>query len=249
MNIQLLGIPNIPEIQPGDDLPALILSACQSGDTPLQAGDVLVVTQKIVSKAEGRLVDLREIEPSQFAIDYARAWGKDPRHIEVVLRETVRVVRMDKGIIISETRHGFVCANAGVDASNVPGEHLVALLPLDSDASAFNIREAIRQSTGLDIPVIISDSFGRAWRQGIINIAIGVSGLAPLRDFRGQDDRHGYRMSATVIAVADELASAAELVMGKLDACPAAIVRGYPFDRAEGHSRELVIEPARDMFR
>jgi coenzyme F420-0:L-glutamate ligase/coenzyme F420-1:gamma-L-glutamate ligase len=249
MNIQIIGIPNIPEVNPGDDLPALILAGCQSGGIALEEGDVLVVTQKIVSKAEGRLVDLREIEPSAFAVDYARTWGKDPRHIEVVLRETVRVVRMDKGIIISETRHGFVCANAGVDASNVPGEHIVGLLPLDSDRSAAGIREAIKQATGHDIPVIVSESFGRTWRQGIISIAIGVSGLAPLVDYRGQDDPFGYRMSATVIAVADELASAAELVMGKVDACPVAIVRGYPYDRAEGSSRELVIDPARDMFR
>lgn len=249
MNLQIIGISNIPEVQPGDDLPSLILSGCEADGVSLQDGDVLVVTQKIVSKAEGRLVDLREIEPSPFALDYARQWGKDPRQIEVVLRESVRVVRMDKGIIISETRHGFVCANAGVDASNVPGEHIVGLLPLDSDASSLAIRTAIQAAVGLDIPVIISDSFGRPWRQGIINIAIGLSGLSPLQDFRGQDDEHGYRMSATVIAVADELASAAELVMGKVDACPVAVVRGYPYTRTEGHSRELVIEPARDMFR
>ncbi len=249
MTIQLLGIPNIPEIHPGDDLPALILSGCVAGNIALQDGDVLVVTQKIVSKAEGRLVDLNEIEPSQFAVDYARTWGKDPRHIEVVLRESARIVRMDKGIIICETRHGFICANAGVDASNVQGEHIVGLLPLNSDASAFHIREAVQRATGLDIPVIVSDSFGRAWRHGIINIAIGVSGLAPLRDYRGQHDPYGYRMNATIIAVADELASAAELVMGKVESCPVAVVRGYSYDRAEGNSQELIIEPARDMFR
>src|SRR5215218_10315195 len=174
MQINILGIPNIPEINPGDDLPALILSGLASGDITLQQGDVLVVTQKIVSKAEGRLVDLRDIEPSPFAIEYAQTWGKDPRHIEVVLRESARIVRMDKGVLISETKHGFVCANAGVDASNVPGENMVGLLPVDSDVSAANIRHAIKQATNLDIPVIISDSFGRTWRQGIINIAIGV---------------------------------------------------------------------------
>lgn len=249
MNIQLIGIPNIPEVNPGDDLPTLILTGCREGNITLQAGDVLVVTQKIVSKAEGRLVDLNEVEPSQFAIDYARKWGKDPRQIEVVLRESVRIVRMDKGILISETSHGFVCANAGVDASNVPGDHIVGLLPLDADISARAIRESISEATGLDIPVIISDSFGRPWRQGIINIAIGVSGLAPLRDYRGQDDPYGYRMSATIISVADELASAAELVMGKVEACPVAIIRGYPYDPGEGTSQELIIEPARDMFR
>jgi coenzyme F420-0:L-glutamate ligase/coenzyme F420-1:gamma-L-glutamate ligase len=249
MKIEIIGVPNIPEVEQGDDLPHLILAGCESGGIRLAEDDVLIVTQKIVSKAEGRMVDLNDIMPSQFAQDYAQKWGKDPRQIEVVLRESARIVRMDKGVIICETRHGFVCANAGVDASNVPGGHLVTLLPLDSDASALAIREAVRAETGVDVPVIVSESFGRPWRQGIINIAVGVSGLAPLRDFRGEDDPHGYRMHATIISVADELASAAELAMGKVDACPVAIVRGYPFVRAEGSSRELVIDPARDMFR
>lgn len=249
MKIEIIGVPNIPEIQQGDDLPRLILAGCESGGIRLAADDVLVVTQKIVSKAEGRMVDLNDVTPSQFAQDYAKKWGKDPRQIEVVLQESARIVRMDKGVIICETRHGFVCANAGVDASNVPGGHLVTLLPVDSDASALAIREAVRAETGIDVPVIVSDSFGRPWRQGIINIAIGVSGLAALRDFRGEDDPYGYRMHATIISVADELASAAELVMGKVDACPVAVVRGYPFVRAEGSSRELVIDPTRDMFR
>ncbi len=249
MKIEIIGVPNIPEIQQGDDLPRLILAGCESGGIRLAADDVLIVTQKIVSKAEGRMVDLNDVTPSQFAQDYAQKWGKDPRQIEVVLRESARIVRMDKGVIICETRHGFVCANAGVDASNVPGGHLVTLLPVDSDASALAIREAVRAETGVDVPVIVSDSFGRPWRQGIINIAVGVSGLAPLRDFRGEDDPYGYRMHATIISVADELTSAAELVMGKVDACPVAVVRGYPFVRAEGSSRELVIDPARDMFR
>ena len=249
MKIEIIGVPNIPEVQQGDDLPRLILAGCELGGIRLAADDVLIVTQKIVSKTEGRMVDLNDVTPSQFAQDYAQKWGKDPRQIEVVLRESARIVRMDKGVIICETHHGFVCANAGVDASNVPGGHLVTLLPVDSDASALAIREAVRAETGVDVPVIVSDLFGRPWRQGIINIAVGVSGLAPLRDFRGEDDPYGYRMHATIISVADELASAAELVMGKVDACPVAVVRGYPFVRAEGSSRELVIDPARDMFR
>jgi coenzyme F420-0:L-glutamate ligase / coenzyme F420-1:gamma-L-glutamate ligase len=249
MNIQIIGVPNIPEVHPGDDLPALILAGCEAGGIALEAGDVLVVTQKIVSKAEGRLVDLHDVTPSRFAIDYAERWGKDPRQVEVVLRESVRIVRMDKGVLISETRHGFVCANAGVDASNVPGDHTVALLPEDSDASAERIRVAVKKATGLDLPVIVTDSFGRPWRNGIVNVAIGVSGLAPLRDYRGQDDPFGYKMSATVIAVADEIASAAELAMGKVEGCPVAIVRGYPYDAAEGRAQELVIDPMRDMFR
>jgi coenzyme F420-0:L-glutamate ligase/coenzyme F420-1:gamma-L-glutamate ligase len=182
-------------------------------------------------------------------VEFATKWGKDPRHTEVVLRESARIVRMDKGIIISETHHGFVCANAGVDASNVPGEHIVCLLPEDPDASADRIRRDLRERTGHDIPIIISDSFGRPWRFGIVNIAIGVSGLMPLIDYRGQRDANGYLLNVTVIAVADELASTAELVMGKLDNCPAAIVRGYPFTRAEGKAREIVMDPTRDMFR
>jgi coenzyme F420-0:L-glutamate ligase/coenzyme F420-1:gamma-L-glutamate ligase len=156
---------------------------------------------------------------------------------------------MDKGIIISETHHGFVCANAGVDASNVPGEHVVSLLPKDSDASAARLREAIRERSGIDVPVIISDSFGRTWRNGIINVAIGVSGLQGLIDYRGQEDPHGYLMSATVIAVADELASAAELAMGKVEACPVAMIRGYEYVPSPGTARELLMDPTRDMFR
>lgn len=249
MQITITGITNIPEIEPGDDLAGSILAGCESTGVTLAEGDVLVVTQKIVSKAEGCLVDLREVEPSPFAQEYAERWGKDPRQVEVVLRESVRIVRMDRGIIISETRHGFVCANAGVDVSNVPGHDIAALLPPDPDASAARLRDAIRERGGVDVPVIISDSFGRAWRNGIINVAIGVSGLMPVLDYRGQRDQHGYLMSATVIAVADELASAAELAMGKVESCPVAVVRGYPFERAEGSGRELVMEPERDMFR
>ncbi|MBF6612361.1 MAG: coenzyme F420-0:L-glutamate ligase [Chloroflexi bacterium] len=249
MQITITGINGVPEIQVGDDLARLILRGFEaSGFTP-QVGDVMVVTQKVVSKAEGRIVDLRQIEPSEFARDYARKWGKDPRHIEVVLRESARIVRMDKGILISETKHGFVCANAGVDASNVPGEHIVSLLPEDSDVSAARIRQSLKDELGVDIPVIISDSFGRSWRNGIINIAIGASGLQTLLDYRGQYDPHGYLMSATVIAVADELASAAELVMGKVEACPVAVVRGYPYDSAQSTAHDLVIDPSRDMFR
>lgn len=249
MQLTITGITNIPEVSPGDDLPRLILEGCALSGVRPQRGDVLVVTQKIVSKAEGSLVDLREVEPSSLARDYAEAWGKDPRQVEVVLRESKRIVRMDRGIIISETRHGFVCANAGVDASNVPGEHIVGLLPKDPDASAERIRQAMGERVGADVPVIISDSFGRAWRNGIINIAVGVSGLQPLIDYRGKRDRDGYLLSATIIAVADELASAAELVMGKLDACPVALISGYPFEEAEATAKDLLMDPARDMFR
>jgi coenzyme F420-0:L-glutamate ligase/coenzyme F420-1:gamma-L-glutamate ligase len=249
MQISVTGITNFHEINPGDELVSLILEACRASGATLEQGDVLVVTQKIVSKAEGQLVNLQDIVPSPLAVEFSRRWGKDPRHTEIVLRESARIVRMDRGIIISETYHGFVCANAGIDASNVAGADIVSLLPKDPDASAARIRQGIKASTGLDIPVVISDSFGRPWRLGIINIAIGVSGLAPLKDYRGLEDTYGYTMSATVINVADELASAAELVMGKLEACPVAIVRGYPYDAAEGRAAEIVMEASRDMFR
>ncbi|MDQ6693924.1 MAG: coenzyme F420-0:L-glutamate ligase [Chloroflexota bacterium] len=249
MQITITGITGIEEVQAGANLPDLIMQGIDRSGLQLEDGDIVVVTQKIVSKAEGRLVDLTSVEPSHFAQEYAEKWGKDARQIEVVLRESVRVVRMDRGIIISETRHGLVCANAGVDASNVPGKEMVGLLPEDPDASAQRIREAIKARTGAEIPVIISDSFGRAWRNGIINVAVGVAGMEPLIDYRGQYDADGYLLNATIIAVADEIASAAELVMGKLDACPVAIVRGYPYNKGEGKGQELIMEPARDMFR
>jgi coenzyme F420-0:L-glutamate ligase/coenzyme F420-1:gamma-L-glutamate ligase len=244
--IEVLPVEGIPEVRPGDDLSGLILRA--AGDR-LRSGDVLVVTHKIVSKAEGRLVDLRAVEPSALAKSYAAEHDRDPRHIEVVLRESRRVVRMDHGLIISETRHGFVCANAGVDASNVPGEETVCLLPLDPDASARGIRETLSARLGFDLAVVVSDSFGRAWRNGITNVAIGVSGMEPLADYRGSTDPHGLPLVASVLAVADELASAAELVMGKVSAVPVAVVRNYPYDKAAGTVRDLLMEPERDLFR
>jgi coenzyme F420-0:L-glutamate ligase/coenzyme F420-1:gamma-L-glutamate ligase len=215
----------------------------------LRAGDVLVVTHKIVSKAEGRLVDLGTIEPSALARGYASSHGKDARQIEVVLRESKRIVRMDRGIVISETFHGFVCANAGVDASNVPGNDTVCLLPTDPDASAARLRKALATDPGVGVAVIISDSFGRAWRHGITDVAIGVAGMDPVTDYRGLDDPHGYPMEASVLAVADELAAAAELVMGKTDGIPLAIVRGYAYSPAPGSAVDLLMPPERDMFR
>jgi coenzyme F420-0:L-glutamate ligase / coenzyme F420-1:gamma-L-glutamate ligase len=215
----------------------------------LRTGDVLVVTHKIVSKAEGRLIDLRTVEPSALAKGYATRYGKDPRQTEVVLRESRRIVRMDRGIVISETHHGFVCANAGVDASNVPGDDTVCLLPLDPDASAARLREALAEDPGFEVAVVISDSFGRAWRHGITDVAIGVAGMDPIADYRGRRDPHGYPMEASVLAVADELAAAAELVMGKTEGIPLAIVRGYSYSPAPGNARELLMPPDRDMFR
>jgi coenzyme F420-0:L-glutamate ligase / coenzyme F420-1:gamma-L-glutamate ligase len=244
--LEVLAVEGIPEVRPGDDLADLIARAAGHD---LRAGDVVVVTHKIVSKAEGRLVDLRTVEPSAFAKGFAARYGKDPRQIEVVLRESRRTVRMDRGIIISETHHGFVCANAGVDASNVPGEEVVCLLPVDPDASAARLREALAARAGVELAVIVSDSFGRAWREGIANVAIGVAGMQPLADYRGQTDPHGFPLAASVLATADELAAAAELVMGKTTGMPVAVVRGYPYERAAGTGRALIMPPERDLFR
>jgi coenzyme F420-0:L-glutamate ligase/coenzyme F420-1:gamma-L-glutamate ligase len=218
--------------------------------TPPLDGDVLVVTQKIVSKAEGQLVDLTTIEPSALAMQWAERYEKDPRQIEVVLREAVRIVRMERGILIAETRHGFVCANAGVDASNVSPD-TVCLLPEDPDRSAERIRQGITRELGVEVGVIVSDSFGRPWRNGIINVAIGVAGIPALADYRGQTDAAGYSLHVTVLAVADEIAAAAELIMNKLDARPVAIVRGYQFPVAAepGTGRDLVMDSSRDLFR
>lgn len=247
--MRLLGLTALPEVTPGMNLAELARDAVRDAGEAFHDGDVLVVTHKIVAKAEGRLVDLRTVEPSAFAREWAAAWGKDPRHVEVVLRESARVVRMDRGILITQTRHGFVCANSGVDASNVPGEEAVCLLPLDPDATALAIHRSLTEATGAHIAVIIADSFGRPWRNGIVNVAIGVAGIAPLVDYRGQADDFGRTMQVSVLAVADELASAAELVMGKVGRCSMALIRGYTFDRHEGTARELLMDPAMDMFR
>ncbi|MDP8948229.1 MAG: coenzyme F420-0:L-glutamate ligase [Actinomycetota bacterium] len=244
--LESLPVEGIPEIRPGDDLPELI---CRAAGKNLREGDVLIVTHKIVSKAEGRLVDLRAIEPSAIAKDFAARHERDPRQIEVVLRESRRIVRMERGLIITETHHGFVCANAGVDASNVPGDDVVCLLPVDPDVSAARLRDALAARMDLELAVIVSDSFGRPWREGITNVAIGVSGMDPLADYRGQRDPHGHPLEASVLAVADELAAAAELVMGKTAGIPVAIVRGYPYKGGSGTGRDLLMPPERDLFR
>jgi coenzyme F420-0:L-glutamate ligase/coenzyme F420-1:gamma-L-glutamate ligase len=245
--LEILPVGGIPEVRPGDDPSALIARA--AGDDLLKTDDIVVVTHKVVSKAEGRLVDLANVEPSSLAKGFAARHAKDPRQIEVVLRESKRIVRMDRGIIISETHHGFVCANAGVDASNVPGDETVCLLPLDPDASARRLRDALTSLVRGDLAVVVSDSFGRAWRHGITNVAIGVAGMEPLADYRGEIDPHGYPLTASVLAVADEIAAAAELVMGKTKGIPVAVVRNYPYERSSGTGQNLLIEPERDLFR
>jgi coenzyme F420-0:L-glutamate ligase/coenzyme F420-1:gamma-L-glutamate ligase len=228
-------------VREGDDLAELIAAAAD-----LEDGDVVVVAHKVVSKAEGRVVRLAEVEPSAQARDLAA--DEDPRRLEVILRESARIVRTRPPLVIAETRHGFVCASAGVDASNAPEAETVVLLPEDPDASAARLRDRLRELIGADVAVIVSDSFGRAWRQGTTDVAIGCAGLRPLLDFHGERDAAGYELHATVIAVADELAGAAELVKGKLDGVPAAVVRGFD-QRGEGTAREVVMPPERDLFR
>ena len=247
--LELIPLDGIREIQPGDDLVAAIIDAAAGTDLTLRDDDVLVVTQKIVSKAERRLVDLDSVEPSALARDWAERWGKDARQVELVLRESAAIVRMAPGgLIISRTRHGFVCANAGVDVSNVGGGDVASLLPEDPDASARAIRDGLRDRTGAAPAVVVSDSFGRPWRNGIVNVAIGVAGIKPLLDLRGEPDAAGRPMQATIIAVADELASAADLAGGKVDQRPVVVVRGYEWRASDGGASELVMEAERDLF-
>ena len=244
--VTILPLEGIPEVESGDDLVALLADAAARAGG-LEDADVVVVAQKAVSKAEGRIVRLEDVEPSERARELA-AEGQDPRHLEVILRESATVVRVRPPLVISETRNGFICASAGVDASNAKGEGTLILLPEDPDASAERIRAGLRERTGCDVAVIVSDSFGRPFRQGTVDVALGVSGLTPLLDLRGVRDRVGYELHATQIAVADELAAAAELVLGKVAGIPAAVVRGIDV-RGAGSGRDLVIPEQRDLFR
>jgi len=239
--IGILPVEGLPEIREGDDLAELIAARVE-----LENGDVLVVAQKAVSKAEGRTVRLADVEPS----DEARqlAGDEDPRRLEVILRESKRIVRKRPPLVIAETRHGFVCASAGVDSSNAPEAETVVLLPEDPDASAARLRERLRELAGVEVGVIVSDSFGRPWRKGTTDVAIGLAGIRPLLDLKGVRDPAGYELHATVIAAADELAGAAELVLGKTSGIPAALIRGYDAS-GEGTARELVMPEERDLFR
>ena len=239
--LRVIPVAGIPEVREGDDVAALVAGAIE-----LEDRDVVVVAQKIVSKAEGRIVRLAELEPSALAVRVAG--DHDARQIEVVLREAARIVRMRESLVIAETRHGFVCASAGVDASNAPEPGTLVLLPLDPDASAARIRARVGGLTGRDVGVVVSDSFGRPWRQGTTDVAIGAAGVRVLLDFRGVRDRVGYELRATTIAVADEIAGAAELVMGKTAGVPVAVVRGLDV-AGEGAARDLVMPPERDLFR
>lgn len=249
--MRVIGLPGLPEVVPGDDLTALITDAVRRADLSITPGDVFVVTQKIVSKAEGRLVRLDEVTPSPLARRWGAKYGKEPRLIEVVLSEAVRVVRMDRGVLIAETPHGFVCANAGVDASNL-AEGMVALLPADPDASARRLCAGLRQAFNAPLAIIISDTFGRPWRDGLVNVALGAAGLRPFIDYRGDTDTQGHRLQATLVAVADELASAAELVMAKTAGVPVAVIKfsgGAGYQAGDGSGRELIRPAEQDLFR
>ena len=247
--ISLIALDGIPEVAPGDDLAALIAAALAAAGIGLEADDVLVITQKVVSKAEGRVVELASVTPRAEAQEWASQWGKDPRQVELVLQESAEVLRMAPGgLIISRTRHGLVCANAGVDLSNVGGGDVATLLPVDPDASARALRERLGGLADSTPAVVISDSFGRPWRNGIVNVAIGCAGLEPLVDLRGTEDADGRVMHSTVIAVADELASAADLAGGKVARRPVVLVRGYEHAAADGNASALIMDRELDLF-
>jgi coenzyme F420-0:L-glutamate ligase / coenzyme F420-1:gamma-L-glutamate ligase len=243
--VRVIPLPGMPEVRPGDDLGALLAAAAQRAGG-LEEGDIVVVAQKVVSKAEGRVVTLDDVEPSEQARELAG--DEDPRRLQVILRETTRVVRTRPPLVIAETPHGFVCASAGVDSSNAPESGTVVLLPVDPDASAERVRSRLAELIGAAVGVVVTDSFGRAWRQGTTDVAIGVAGVRPLLDLRGERDPAGYELHATTIALADEIAGAAELVMGKTWRVPAAIVRGLSV-AGEGSARDLVMPAERDLFR
>ena len=247
--LQIFGVPGLPEIVEGTDLAASIVAAATAADLALVNGDIVVVTSKIVSKAEGRTIELVDVEPSAFAIEWSAAWDKDPAVIEVVLREARRIVRQSGPVLITETHHGFVCANSGVDQSSSGAHGRLVLLPTDPDASARRLRAGLA-ALGVDAAVIISDTFGRPWRRGLIDVAIGVSGIAAVVDLRDTTDALGRVLQVTEVAVADEIASAAELVMGKATGVPVAIVRGIePAWLREGSVRELIRPTNEDLFR
>jgi len=239
MRLEIVALSILSEVRPGDDIAALIRPLADIDESV-----VLAIAQKIVSKAEGAIVDLREIQPSTLAQSWATEWKKDARLIELILAQSRRIVKMDRGVIVSETQHGFVCANAGVDQSNVDGDHFATVLPADPDASAHRLRTSLGCGA-----VIITDTFGRPWREGLVDVAIGVAGMDPLDDHRGRTDRHGRKLASTIVAVADQLAAAAGLVMRKDAGCPVALIRGFEWQRAEGSARSLLRKPEQDLFR
>jgi coenzyme F420-0:L-glutamate ligase / coenzyme F420-1:gamma-L-glutamate ligase len=246
--IEVIPLPGIPEVSKGDDLAALILDAVSKSSFALHDGDVVVVKHKIVSKSEGRVVRLASVTPGRRARALAKKQGKDPRLVELVLAESVRVVRAGHGVIITETRQGFVCANSGIDQSNV-GKGSVALLPVDPDRSAHKLRRELEKRTGKVLAVVVTDTFGRPWRLGQTDVAIGCSGVLPLVEYEGRRDKFGYELRVTEPSVVDEIAGAAELAIGKLNGIPAAIVSGVEYVRGEGTVKEMLMPPERDLFR
>jgi coenzyme F420-0:L-glutamate ligase/coenzyme F420-1:gamma-L-glutamate ligase len=244
--LRLIPLPGLPEVEPGTDLGTMIREAAKSAGVPL-AGNIVVVAQKIISKAEGRLVRLEDVSPSPEALEIAEAHDRDPRQVQIVLDESVRIVRRGHNVLITETKHGFVCANAGVDLSNAPGEDIAVLLPLDPDASARILHEDLSKD-GAHTPVVITDTFGRPWRDGLVDVALGSAGLAPLRDDRGSRDRAGRELLVTQPATADQLAAAAGLLMWKSAGIPVVIVEGFPFE-GDGGVKDLLRDPQTDLFR
>jgi coenzyme F420-0:L-glutamate ligase/coenzyme F420-1:gamma-L-glutamate ligase len=248
-SLTLTAIEGLPMVKRGDDLAQLLVEALTSLGVQLQDGDILAVCQKIVSKAEGRVVNLNEIDPSPLALRFAARWDKDAREVELVLRQTSRIVRMDNAVLIVETGPGWVCANAGIDQSNSLGADLAILLPEDPDASAARIRDALKRITGANVAVLITDTFGRPWREGLTEVCIGIAGMEPLLDMRGTTDLGGRELHHTVIAVADELAAAAGLLMPKAGAVPAVLIRGYQVKPAQASAKALIRPAASDLFR
>jgi coenzyme F420-0:L-glutamate ligase / coenzyme F420-1:gamma-L-glutamate ligase len=247
--IRLLLIPLDDEILPGDSITHKLLASLKQSRLRFEASDIVVIKHKIISKAEGRLVDLNTIEPSAGSLAWAEEYKLDARVIELALRQSRAVIRRKNGVLITETQHGFICANSGIDVSNVDGGGHAVLLPQDPDRSAAKIRRELKKATRLTLPVIITDSFGRPWREGLTEFAIGIAGLKPLRDYRARRDPYGYKLRASVEAIADELACAAGLVCGKLNRAPACIIRGFHYDAGAGTVRELLRPPATDLFR
>lgn len=244
MRIEIIALSNLPEVRRGDDLAALIREAAKNDALQIDSSVVLAIAQKIVSKAEGAIVNLREIQPSALAQSWASEWGKDPRLIELVLSQSRRILKMDRGILISETHLGQVCANAGVDQSNVEGDDFATVLPKDPDASAGRLQKELGCGA-----VIVTDTFGRPWREGLVDVAIGVAGLDPLDDYRGTIDRGGRKLTGTIIAVADQIAAAAGVLMRKPAGCPVVLLRGFEWKTAEGSARTLIRTPEQDLFR
>ena len=244
MRIEIVALSNVPEVRHGDDLAALIRDGAKKEQQLIDRSVVLAVAQKIVSKAEGAMADLREIQPSALAQSWASQWGKDPRLVELILSQSRRILKMDRGVLITETRLGHVCANAGVDQSNVEGDNFATVLPKDPDASAMRLRNG----SGCGA-VIVTDTFGRPWREGLVDVAIGVAGLAPLEDYRGSLDRRGRKLTGTIVAVADQLAAAAGILMRKPIGCPVVLLRGFDWKAAEGSARALIRNREQDLFR